>query len=213
MSVGLAQMLDHHLNPLCRETVFVATLLLSQCVKFCVPKFLRISRLDTLLKLCLPKLQSILSTYSSKLHKKYHHYRYHHVGNVTNTNSMQKSLSSASLSTTHTHKQRIHNRNNVDDDVDSEEFFGRDYEWFIPLLLALFIVHLNSRPPKSEKWWPCGDWRQWIRWAADSQLAFYYIGFITSNIIDFRGIRRGGICWQHNRRHDCLQWRDIPEHQ
>eukprot|EP01036_Dinobryon_divergens_P022632 gene22630-30907_t len=82
MSVGLAQMLDHHLNPLCRTNVIVATIILSQVVKFSVPKFVRISRLDTLVKLCLPKLQAILLSYGSHLHKRYHHYRYrshHHV--------------------------------------------------------------------------------------------------------------------------------------
>ena len=80
MSVGLAQMLDHHLNPLCRTNVIVATIILSQVVKFSVPKFVRISRLDTLVKLSLPKLQAILLSYGSHLHKRYHHYRYrsHH---------------------------------------------------------------------------------------------------------------------------------------
>ena len=110
MSVGLAQMLDHHLNPLCRTNVIVATIILSQVVKFSVPKFVRISRLDTLVKLCLPKLQALLLSYGSHLHKRYHHYRYrshHHVhvnpseaGNVTETGAVTtiyKTLSTASL--------------------------------------------------------------------------------------------------------------------
>lgn len=78
MSVGLAQMLDHHLNPLCRENVIIATIILSQVVKFSVPKLLRISRVDALVKLCLPKLKSLLSSYGSSLHRRYHHYRYRH---------------------------------------------------------------------------------------------------------------------------------------
>lgn len=114
MSVGLAQMLDHHLNPLCREYVILATISISQAVKFSVPRVIRISRLDTLVKICLPKLQSLISSYSSKLHRRYHHYTHRsrathslshslshplsHSFSTSNSAALERSSSSASLS-------------------------------------------------------------------------------------------------------------------
>jgi hypothetical protein len=59
MSVSLSYILDHRLNPLCRNEVVVATMVISQGVRLLVPRFIQFEFINALVSTALPRLEGV----------------------------------------------------------------------------------------------------------------------------------------------------------
>lgn len=69
LSVALGKLLDPHLNPLCRDKMVVIIMILSQLLKWSLPRLFHALELRKLLRVAMPKMQLVVSFFG---------YRYSH---------------------------------------------------------------------------------------------------------------------------------------
>jgi hypothetical protein len=91
MSVSLANDLDPHLNPLCRNEVVFATMLMSQCVRLVVPRFGQFEFIKAMVSSALPKLQGVSARLQIPL--PYQIYEHHSLRHLVESDFVSSMLS------------------------------------------------------------------------------------------------------------------------
>lgn len=92
VSVSLAHMLDKYLNPMCRNEVVVATMVISQLIRLIIPHIVKFEFINTLVSSALPQLQNVSSKLRIPLpYQIYEHHSLRHLVESEHIMSTQNS--------------------------------------------------------------------------------------------------------------------------